>query len=133
MPSPVKTIIIMNTSKSSRAMRLALHLRRNLPDLDKSAALKSAWFLIHFRDALHHGMFYFTYRKSDGSVRRARGTLSQHLIPLCDVPKDSSPASDKKRSVSTFTYYDIDRKAWREFDIRRFVGYVERYPVLKEK
>ena len=108
-------------------MRLALHLRRNLPDLDKSAALKSAWFLIHFRDALHHGMFYFTYRKSDGSVRRARGTLSQHLIPLCDVPKDPSPASAKKRSVSTFTYYDIDRKAWRSFSVTDFIAVQDRH------
>ena len=127
MPSPVKTIIIMNTYKSKRAMRMAHLIYKATPDMKWRDSLKSAWFLIHFRDALHHGMFYFTYRKADGSVRRARGTLSQHLIPLCDVPKDSSPASAKKRSVSTFTYYDIDRKAWRSFSVTDFIAIQDRH------
>lgn len=58
---------------------------------------------------LHEGIVEFTYKKKDGSTRKARGTLIEDLLP--------EKAKDSKRS-STNTdvciyYFDLDSDGWR--------------------
>ena len=79
---------------------------------------------------MQSGIVTFSFWKSDGSIRDARGTLNEHLIPKDDRPKGTSTAAP---NYAVIKYYDIDRKGWREFDIRRFVGYVERYPIKESE
>ena len=98
-----------------------------------SASLTEATFLlivVRFRQWLSEGLVCFTYLKKDNSIRDARGTLCEHLIPREDLPKGSSTAAPNYAIVN---YYDIDRKAWRSFDIRLFIGYVELYPLQNNK
>ena len=118
----------MTTSNSSRALHMAHVMHKSYPNFAWSDMLRHAWYFIRFRQWLHEGMVAFTYLKQDNSIRDARGTLNEHLIPREDRPKGTSTAAP---NYAVIKYYDIDRKGWREFDIRRFVGYVERYP-LKE-
>lgn len=121
--------------KSSRVMKMAHLLKRQSDKVQGtkvswSQLVKHAWYFEHFRSWLHEGLVTFTFLKMDNSIRDARGTLCEHLIPQGDRPKG---LKDIKINYSVIKYYDIDRKAWREFDIRRFVGYVERYPIVKER
>jgi len=50
----------------------------------------------------------FSYRKSNGEIRIATGTLNPFLIPEGMKPKDSS------RNVGTnLKYFDLEKDAWR--------------------
>ena len=105
-------------------------LYRHKPGFAWSDIVRHAWYFERFRRWLHEGLVIFTYLKLDNSIRDARGTLNPLLIPEVDKPKGTQQSAI---SYQVIKYYDIDRKAWREFDIRRFVGYVERYPIVKER
>ena len=116
-------------NNNSRVFRMAHILHRSKPGFAWSDIVRHAWYFERFHTWLHEGLVCFTYLKMDNSIRDARGTLCELFIPLEDRPKGLKPIQP---NFAVIKYYDIDRKAWREFDIRRFVGYVERYPVLKE-
>lgn len=72
------------------------------------------------RAKLQVGEVKFTFkRKSDGAERVARGTLSPELIPQPEnKEKEASRAKSVKRlqNESVFTYYDLDRGAFRSFN-----------------
>ena len=95
---------------------------------DWSNSVKTAWYFEHFRQWLAQGLVTFTYLKLDNSIRDARGTLNEFLIPRDDHPKGTKSTAV---NYAIINYFDIDRKAWRSFDIRLFIGYVERFPLQK--
>ena len=85
-------------------------------------AVRNGWYFVSLRDALTRGVVRFSYWKRDGSLREARGTLSQLLIPTDDLPKG---VPNPNPCYSSIAYYDIDKKAWRSFSITCFVGFVD--------
>ena len=87
-----------------------------------SELVRHAWYFERFREWLSEGLVTFTYLKKDNSIRDARGTLCPLLIPKDDRPKGTKPIVNCQLSI--INYYDLDRKAWRSFDIRLFIGYV---------
>ena len=121
------------TTKSALALHYAHVLYRNRPDFAWSDIVRHAWYFVRFRQWLSEGLVSFTYLKKDNSIRDARGTLCDLLIPREDMPKDQrQTTNDKRPNYAIVNYYDIDKKAWRSFDIRLFIGYVELYPLQKE-
>ena len=115
---------------TSSVMHMAHILDRSKPgQFTWSDIVRHAWYFERFRQWLSEGLVTFTYLKKDNSIRDARGTLNELLIPIEDRPKCTKPLNVNYAIVN---YYDIDRKAWRSFDIRLFVGYVTIYE-LKEK
>ena len=50
---------------------------------------------------------HFEYRKRDGTLRKAYGTLQYTYIPEDMRPKDSLMES------SNFRYFDLEKGAWR--------------------
>ena len=117
----------MNSSINSIAMHIAHQLYK--PGFAWSDIVKHAWYFVRFREALKQGVATFSYFKKDGTIREAKGTLSELLIPEDDKPKGLLP---RIPNYAVFTYYDLDRKAWRSFDLRSFIGYVEYYKLQKE-
>ena len=119
-------------SSTSRALHMAHILDKSKPGHRWSEILEQAWYFERFRRALTEGVVNFTYRKKDNSLRDARGTLCENLIPSDDMPKGdmSDGAALRKPCFSSIAYYDIDKKAWRAFDIRLFIGYVEPYRLV---
>lgn len=122
-----------NIVKLRRIMRRANYIRHNSAVLFKGAqvnqaqALHYSWYFERdFRKLLHEAPQRFYYFKKDGSLREARGTLDLSLIPADKHPKGSTP--DTPNTVSEncpFTYFDLDKAAWRSFHIDDFVGFVE--------
>lgn len=88
----------------SQVMSLAWQfVRRNGYTL--SEALKTAWANIKLRAAFNKGIVRFYYRKIDGTLREAFGTLKSDLVP---------PVSHERRNEATCqTYYDTEKQAWR--------------------
>lgn len=81
----------------------------------KSEALHKAWELLKLRKSLRKGVVSFIFKKVDGSVRRALGTLN-----LGSSNKESD--TEHKRNESIFTYFDLQKDAFRCFKIENFIG-----------
>ena len=119
--------------KLKRLMKAAHHLQNNDPailrgaSLDKSQALHYAWWFEDFRTKLRTGVWRFSYFKTDGTIREARGTLSPLLIPADKLPGAShqrNGESGLRQEGQTFTYFDLDKQGWRSFRLDNFIGFV---------
>lgn len=69
-------------------------------------ALKMAWKIVKLQFELCLGVVCFKYRKVDGSIRQAKGTLD-------NVP--AVKGTDKAKNWGNICYYDIDANGWRSF------------------
>ena len=117
-------------NQTSRVMKMAHILRAGTgQSFAWSDIVRHAWYFERFRTWLHEGLVCFTYLKKDGTIREAKGTLCPVLVPVDKWPKGDGKAV--KHNEAIINYYDLDRQEWRSFDIRNFVGYVERFPHLE--
>ena len=120
MPNDIK--------KLRRLMFAANHIRKNNPVIlrgataTQSQALRYAWWFEAFRNKLATGVYRFSYFKTDGSIREARGTLDLSRIPQDQHPKGSEIINPK---FEIFNYFDLERNAWRSFRLDNFIGFVE--------
>lgn len=106
-----------------RIMTRAHIFHSSRPDHTFGSMLYYAWYFERdFHNLLASQPVRFTYRKEDGSVREALGTLNTGLIPENKRPKGTWKG---KVNYARFPYYDLDRCAWRSFDIRNFIDFVE--------
>lgn len=74
-----------------------------------SEALKCAWANIKLRAKMHMGIVEFFYKKVDGSMRQAFGTLKADRIP------QTSGENKRKPNANLFTYFDTEKNEWRCF------------------
>ena len=128
----------MKTTNSSRAMKMAHYLYKKRierstsliaydPHKEMSICLKRAWYFERFRRWLKNGVVTFTYMKKDGSLREAKGTLNDLLIPTDKLPKGTGTAEPNYSSLS---YFDLERQDWRSFNVAEFVGFVDIYEII---
>ena len=81
-----------------------------------------------FKNALKNGEVLFTFKKKDGTVREARGTLKVDLLPKIEVSEsesESESAQPKKKRVideDVICYYDLDKLAWRSFRFEQLIS-----------
>ena len=68
--------------------------------------------LAKLKRLLKKGVVEFEYKKIDGSIRKATGTLKKSLIP--DEYKDDGRI-EKSNGDEVFTYYDIKKEDFRSF------------------
>lgn len=83
---------------------------------------KRAKDLSRLKKLLKAGVVEFSYKKKDGSVRKAKGTLKDELLPETD--KDD----ERKNNLSKdcFYYYDLKRDDFRCFLKDNFIEIKER-------
>ncbi len=71
-------------------------------------------------DRLHSQVVRFSYRKADGSVREAIGTLKPSILDkLVTETKSGRCKSSRSNQV---TYYDLDCEDWRCFNPENFIS-----------
>ena len=74
-----------------------------------SEALKVAWANLKFKAQMKNKIVKFYFKKVDGSVREAYGTLNEKLMPAIT-------GTDKRAKNDTVqTYYDTERQEFRCF------------------
>ena len=113
---------IMNAANSLKKTKPAV-LRGAQPDA--SCALKYAWWFESFRNKLRTGVYRFSYfKKEDGHIREARGTLDISRIPAEHRPIRGYDTDAAVEPASTFRYYDLDAAGWRSFRLDNFIGFV---------
>ena len=95
------------TTKSSRVMHMAHIMHQDKPRFPWSELVRRAWYFIHFREWLKNGICTFSFYKSDGSIREAKGTLNELLIPEDKKPGASSRqtggAASAEKGNKTYT------------------------------
>jgi hypothetical protein len=62
----------------------------------------------------------FCYRKLNGEIRTAVGTLQENAV-VANVVGTGVP----KRFFGMFAYLDLEKMAWRGFKVENFIGIVE--------
>lgn len=72
-----------------------------------SEALKTAWANFKFRRYATQRIVEFTFRKVDGSIRQAFGTLKESLLPATN--------GNRKMNNDIQTYFDTEKGEWRCF------------------
>ena len=60
-------------------------------------------------DILQIEKAHFEYKKKDGTIRQAYGTLQFTYIPENMQPQDK----EMKKEYANFRYFDLDKNAWR--------------------
>lgn len=80
-----------------------------------------------FIKKLQKNIIIFRYKKRDGSIRKAEGTLHPKFLP--------PPKSDNEfvRPEYQIVYYDIEKKSWRSFRSFEFVEILSTRPVLSKR
>ena len=70
-----------------------------------------------FKNALKNGVVYFEYVKKDGSIREAKGTTNESLIPE-STKGESTRKYTPNENVTK--YYDLEKNGWRSFNNDQF-------------
>ena len=73
-----------------------------------SECLKRAWINFKLVAAMRTRIVKFYFRKVDGSIREAYGTLRSDLIP-------ATTGTDRKRNDTVQTYFDTEAQEYRCF------------------
>lgn len=76
-----------------------------------------------FQNSLFETVIRFQYRKQDGSLRVAWGTLNPALIE--NAIGRVAAGKVRRKNPNCVTYFDWDRKDWRCFVISEFLGVCE--------
>lgn len=70
-----------------------------------SEALKMAWKNAKLHAAMQAGIVRFYFRKVDGSIREAFGTLKQSMIPVI--------SGARRMNATCQVYFDTEKGEWR--------------------
>lgn len=71
-------------------------------------------------EMLCKGQVKFQYKKNDGTVRTATGTLMSGLIT-----KKPAGGQNKVKDAGYVTYFDLEKDWWRCFAESKLIGVVE--------
>lgn len=101
------------TSFRAKVMKYAWQLRRTTSETFRNC-LRKAWMLWRLAKALHQGVVKFCYAKTDGTIRKAIGTLTNLTT--------GASLSNKKSSDKVMTYYDLEKNSFRCFKIENLIA-----------
>lgn len=76
--------------------------------------------ITELKEMLCKGQVKFQYKKNDGSIRTAVGTLKSSLIT-----RKPFGGQNKVKDAGYVTYFDIEKDWWRCFAESKFLGVVE--------
>ena len=68
------------------------------------------------KNKLKSGPVHFAFRKKDGSLRLAYGTLD-----LNKIPSDQQPKSGNEASPKILHFYDLEKFAWRSVQVGQLI------------
>lgn len=104
--------------KMSELMKNAWFLVRNY-SMSLAEAMKQAWRIFKLKSAMHKGIVKFQFRKLDGTIRDAIGTLTDEVTATLVGGQYFNP------SPKVVPYYDCEKQAWRSFRKELLVGMTE--------
>lgn len=75
---------------------------------------------------LREGTVSFTFKKKDGTIRDAKGTLNLDVIKSADQKAyddlvDTNKTRHRNVADDVVTYFDLDKNGWRSFRWSQFI------------
>ena len=98
----------MKPTDLSNIMRMAWRFYRTTRQAF-GKCLKLAWRNFNLVRRMHTEVVRFYFRKVDGTLREAWGTLRSDIVPPING------ADTRKKNYTVQTYYDTERQEWRCF------------------
>jgi len=96
-------------------------------NMGRSEAFRQAYLVRDLIEALGQGEVVFQYKKQDGELREARGTLCRGISAVYDAYEYKTDGQDgSKYPKLEITYWDLDREAFRSFSIARLEPQIKR-------
>lgn len=95
----------MNKSKLFHIAHSIKHQFNSFAD-----ALRKAWVIIKLRARMKKQIVSFKFKKVDGSIREAKGTLMANMLP-------EIKGTSNKVNHSVMAYFDVEANAFRSFKI----------------
>lgn len=80
-----------------------------------------------FIEKLQKNIVIFRYKKRDGSIRKAEGTLHPKFLPPLKSDREFV------RPEYQIVYYDLEKKSWRSFRSFEFVEILSTRPALSKR
>jgi hypothetical protein len=68
------------------------------------------------RERLRQGPIRFAFRKKDGTLRLAYGTLD-----LNKVPQENQPKGERQSSPKVIPFFDLDKFEWRSVSVDQLI------------
>lgn len=91
----------------------------------RSEAFRTAHLTRDLLDKLGRGVVTFRYWKEVGEMRTARGTLCHGISEAFDSYEyKSAPDGNNRMPYGVFTYWDLDKEAFRSFSALRLIDIV---------
>ena len=97
----------------SKIMTIA-HALRRVYKMSFSEAQKLAWANVKLKMSLHQGPVQFSYKKQNGEVRQAIGTL-HNVEPLL------VGSSKFSNDILTLRYYDLEKEGFRAMKMSNLI------------
>ena len=97
----------------------------NEKDMTRREAFQKAHLVRRLLDGLGQGVVVFQYRKENGEIRQARGTLCPGVSEDFDhyeYKRDDSDAFSRADERGVYVYFDLDRRAFRSFATWRLIN-----------
>jgi len=82
--------------------------------INKSQLFKMAWANMKLIAQMKHRIVRFYFRKVDGTIREAYGTLKESMLP-------PTRGTGRKANETLQTYYDTERQEYRSFKLANLV------------
>ena len=76
-------------------------------------------YIKRFKNALHKRVVEFEYKKKNGEIRTAHGTLNLDIMGTDNAPKGTGG----EVSDNVIRYFDMDSNGWRSFIIENFIDW----------
>ena len=103
----------MKTETLRSIMKLAWNFVKNF-NMTMSEALKLAWKNIKLYKALSGKIVEFEFKKLDGTIRKAKGTINVEILTSTNsVPCGVRPYT---KNPNHQAFFDVEKKQWRSFD-----------------
>lgn len=83
-------------------------------NISLSTALRLAWKSFKLKLRMKTEVVKFAFKKIDGTVREAVGTLVSSMLPKRD---ESQPTKERAKNYGVQVYYDLDRDCFRSFKV----------------
>ena len=85
-----------------------------------------------FRNNLNRGFVSFTFRKADGSIRKAIGTTNIRYIGVhtfndkeAEETVNNHRDFTKRHGENQIPFFDVEKNAWRSFNTERLESILE--------
>ena len=82
----------------------------------------STEYITKFKNALHKRIVEFKYKKKNGEIRTAYGTLNIDLMGEENAPKGGDIKTGPDNQIR---YYDTNSNGWRSFLIENFIDWID--------